>query len=517
MNTSLCRILVVDDCAKDREYYRRQLRRIDDVRFEIIETEYGREGLVQCLTETVDCVLLDYTLPDMNGVEFIQELTDEYGMTSNPVVMLTGQGSETIAVRAMKEGAQDYLIKNAITPQNLVNAVKNAIEKHALRLKLSESNLALKSRNERLAEMCASAHEFVDHVSHEFRTPLTVIREFASIINDGLAGSTNQGQREYLEIIINRVDDLSILVDDMLDTSKLEVGLLGIARSDCRVQSIVDHVRPVLERRAKAANATIDINSSASLPMVYCDPDKVGRVIINLVINALKYCGDPGTVSLEAEYQGELHVVKFTITDNGRGIAPDQLTAIFQRFQQLENYRGKPVHGYGLGLSIAKELVHLNYGNITVDSTLGQGSMFSFTIPIAQRQHLISHYLKCVEHLRNGSTCVSLIRIIADHNSTTEQLQNLEYQIQQKIRRSDMLFQSASNRWLIVAAANQADIAPQIERIQQSCADADRDRLENSIPEFLGVCLGSWNAHSQANEILDRFTDEIYMGEVSNV
>src|SRR5215208_7474719 len=132
MEAPLRRVLIVDDSPEDREMYRRFLASDPGHRYELIETETGEEGVAACRTHRPDCVLLDYRLPDLDGLTFLTDLNCEVDGVGVPVIVLTGQGSESIAVEAMKNGAQDYLLKGTMTAASLLRAVENAIQKVTL-------------------------------------------------------------------------------------------------------------------------------------------------------------------------------------------------------------------------------------------------------------------------------------------------------------------------------------------------------------------------------------------------
>lgn len=402
-------------------------------------------------------------------------------------------------IRNRAKDGRCYWVASTIVP--FTDESGRIIEYMAIRTEITEH----KKTQQRLAEMYDTAHQFVDHVSHEFRTPLTVIKEFASIILDGLAGATNSEQREYLEIIVNRVDDLSVLVDDMLDTSKLEAGLLGIARADCQIEQIVERVRTTLERKASAARARLEIDIPPDQPAVYCDAEKIGRVITNLVVNALKFCGENGLVTLRSTVDASQHAVTVSVIDNGPGIAPENLEALFQRFRQIGGPARSGLSGFGLGLSIAKELVTLNFGDITVESKPGSGSTFSFTVPFADRRSLLRRYLHRVEDLRAGSACVTLIRLTSDPDAAAESLDELEHLVQCDTRRSDLLFRTAPHRWLLVAAANQEDLQPLIERVQRARAESSRSRIGEILPRLTLESVGSWSVDEESGVFVESF------------
>lgn len=204
-------ILIVDDNPDDALLYHRILSNNHDAQYRFTNADLGEEGLESYHREKPDCVLLDYNLPDMDGIEFMQRLSRESESECYPVIMLTGQGNEAVVVEAMKNGVRDYLIKGQVTPESLRRSVGNVIENTVLerenylltkQLKMMNVDLKNKNKNKKLSELTETAHRFVDNVAHDFRTPLTVIKEFSSIIADGLGGPVTKQQNEYLQYII---------------------------------------------------------------------------------------------------------------------------------------------------------------------------------------------------------------------------------------------------------------------------------------------------------------------------
>ena len=207
------------------------------------------------------------------------------------------------------------------------------------------------------------------------------------------------------------------MVDDMLDVSALEAGLLVVYRKDCQVADIMAHVRPALERKSAVKGVRLEFDVDPLLPVVFCDPEKAGRVLINLATNAIKFSGRPGIVRLSCRPERDGAGVSLSVSDNGNGISPENQEAIFRRFKQLSESIRSSTKGFGLGLNIAKELVELNLGQISVESQVGRGSTFSFTLPPANPADVLQRYLTRIKHLRNGWSQVSLIQ--ADIETTT--------------------------------------------------------------------------------------------------
>ena len=379
--------------------------------------------------------------------------------------------------------------------------------------RLCESNEALEEKNRRLAELCDLAQHFLDHVSHEFRAPLTVIREFATILRDGLAGATNDEQRKYLDVVVNRVDDLVLMVNDLLDSSRLEAGLLTVARKPCRLSDIVARISTTLERKAIAENITLDIKVDDGLPTAYCDPEKIGRVLVNLTVNAIKFSDEGGHVHLWAREDAGRSQILCGVTDDGPGIAKEDQGVVFERFRQIEGNTRAGTKGFGLGLNIAKELVELNFGEITVESEPGHGSTFSFTIPTAEPCHVIRRYLDFCTRQPSGSSSVSLLTGALDASIGRQLADAVEGFLQQLLRPTDLMFRVASHKWVLAVRAREDDANRMITRIEKAWTESDRTEPAGKLPQVRLAVGGAWRVHEQYDELVAAFQHALHRAE----
>lgn len=233
-------------------------------------------------------------------------------------------------------------------------------------------------------EIMQMKNEFVSTVSHELRTPMTSIKGYVDLILDGDAGEVNEIQREFLQIVKENSDRLVELINDMLDISRIESGRIHLKIVPLpvldAVEGAVDSFRAVLEQTGRS----IDIQVSESLPRVAGDRDRVGQVLINFISNALKYSPGGGTVTIKARHSGDQ--VAISVTDQGIGIGKEDQKNLFTKFYRVDSTLTREIGGTGLGLSICKSIIELLGGKVSVRSKQGEGSTFTFTLPVAPRE-----------------------------------------------------------------------------------------------------------------------------------
>jgi PAS domain S-box-containing protein len=226
--------------------------------------------------------------------------------------------------------------------------------------------------------------EFVATVSHELRTPMTPIKGYVEFLLMGGAGELNPQQLEFVNVIKTNIDRLSILVNDLLDVSRIESGKVALNFQPINMDEVVEEVLEVIQQRSDedARPVSFDVNIPTNLPSVYGDAERVSQIVTNLVDNAYKYSPENSTVTINLhEVAG---AVQLDVIDQGIGIFPDEQDKIFERFYRGENHLVMATSGTGLGLPIVKELVEMHNGEIWVRSTgvPGEGSTFSITLPI---------------------------------------------------------------------------------------------------------------------------------------
>jgi len=240
--------------------------------------------------------------------------------------------------------------------------------------------------------------EFVSTVSHELRTPLTAIRGALGLLSAGIVGTFPEKAQRLLEIASTNTDRLVRLINDILDLEKIDSGKLELSRQPVPVDDLlrqtIDGVRPLLER----AKITAVVQSATDL--IDVDPDRIIQTLTNLVSNAIKFSPEGSTIRVSAQRDGAQ--IAFSVADEGRGIPPEKLEAIFERFEQVDASDSRDKGGSGLGLAISRSIVQQHGGTIHAESQLGRGSTFVFTIPapLAEETLLETAKRTCDPHPR---------------------------------------------------------------------------------------------------------------------
>jgi signal transduction histidine kinase len=237
------------------------------------------------------------------------------------------------------------------------------------------------SRTAQLTHANKLKSDFLASMSHEFRTPLNSILSFTDILLLGLDGTINSSQREDLNLIKESGMDLLALVNNILDMSKIEAGELTLQVNTVDPQEVIDAV--ISQLMVKAVEKGIDLRSSLPFPIphITADESRLKQILRNLIVNAIKFT-EKGEVVVGAELHPSKNAstVMFWVRDTGIGIQEKNMARIFEKFSQASRNGGTP-QGTGLGLNVCKELVELHEGKIWVESTVGEGSTFFFTIP----------------------------------------------------------------------------------------------------------------------------------------
>jgi signal transduction histidine kinase len=225
--------------------------------------------------------------------------------------------------------------------------------------------------------------EFLSHVSHELRSPLTAIKQFTNILLGGLAGELNKEQREYQQIVLRNIRQLQSMIDDLLEVTRLETGKLTVEPERLSVLMAVTDSFNTLEGSARGKRITLSYDLPPGLPSAHADQTRVRQILIILLDNAIKFTPEGGSVTIRAcIYEKDPRFVLMEVSDTGVGISTEITEEIFERLYQVSERTEASRKGLGLGLYICKELVMRQGGRIWATRRRPKGSTFSFTLPV---------------------------------------------------------------------------------------------------------------------------------------
>jgi signal transduction histidine kinase len=231
--------------------------------------------------------------------------------------------------------------------------------------------------------------EFVATVSHELRTPMTSIRGYTDVLLMGAAGAMNENQTHFLNIIKSNTERLNILVNDLLDVSRIESGRVTLSPQALDLREVAEDVIGEVLRRSQEESKpmALSLDAPKKLPPVNGDLERVRQVLSNLVFNAYHYTPENGTIIVSVQPSKDGRSVQVDVDDNGVGIALEDQERIFERFYRGEHPLVLATPGTGLGLSIVKQIVEMHKGRMWMKSNgiPGEGSTFSFTLPVYEK------------------------------------------------------------------------------------------------------------------------------------
>jgi signal transduction histidine kinase len=222
--------------------------------------------------------------------------------------------------------------------------------------------------------------EFLANMSHELRTPLNAVIGFSEVLLERMFGEVNEKQEEYLQDILSSGKHLLSLINDILDLSKIEAGRMELEALPFDLPAALDNALTLIKERAARNSIGLAVHVDPRIGEVVADERKVKQVLLNLLSNAVKFTPEGGTITMTAILNGGM--VEISVADTGIGIAPEDQAAVFEEFRQVGTDYARKREGTGLGLALARRLVELHGGALTLQSELGKGSTFTFTIPV---------------------------------------------------------------------------------------------------------------------------------------
>ncbi|MBI4865610.1 MAG: hybrid sensor histidine kinase/response regulator [Candidatus Wallbacteria bacterium] len=424
------RALVIEDNPVDAQFIRQMLTKTrgdssSAPDFEVTLADRLASGIDELVGGGFDIVLVDLTLPDSKGLETFRRIHDQ--VPELPVVVLTGDGDETVAIEAVKSGAQDYLVKGLVTANVLTRFLRYAIERHRLledvkrlaresearelrirgvmerlwsgferlaqgdfKVRVSPEAGAIEESSElsgllerfdstveRLDELSSLSAQFRSMAAHDIRSPLSSV--FCAMPLLATADTPPDRRKSTADMVTRNLRKVLRLMDDLLDFFVITSGQVQLLLEDVSITELVHDCARGLEWLAADRGQRISVHSPDGELTLRCDRMKLVRVLDNLVGNAIKYSRESDTIQVKA-CAAEAGQVRLEVSDHGDGIPETEHVRIFERFHR-STHSDRKIKGSGLGLAICRDYVQAHGGQIWVESRTGTGATFVVLLP----------------------------------------------------------------------------------------------------------------------------------------
>lgn len=377
-------LLVDDDTALLQALPQAIALRMKDTNVDVSDS--AQAALQQAREHDYDAIVSDIKMPGMDGLELLEHL--QTIRPDTPTLLITGHGERDLAIQALRVGAYDF-IQKPIDRDYFITALKRAISTRQMRRQIAEQREALEryatsleqlvaERTSELVEANATKDIFMSMASHELRTPLTTLKGITQMLVRRSARNESVEPRT-LTLLEHSVHRMEILVNDLLNTSLDDAGLFSL---HYRPGDLVALCQEVLDEYREQIGSALQLETAQAELEMEMDHDRIGQVLLNLISNARKYSPKGTPILVRIERAGDRAVV--SVADHGVGIPPEKLAHIFDRFYrvpEVEIQTGSSA-GFGLGLYIAKKIIELHHGDLDVESTPGDGSTFTITLPL---------------------------------------------------------------------------------------------------------------------------------------
>ena len=369
----------------------------------------------------------------------------------------------------MKLGASDYITK-PLNLDEMILRLRKVLEEKQRFVKLKDFADQLEKTNQELRKIDSMKSEFVSVASHELRTPLAAIKNAVQLILSGKTGEINEHQGKFLSMAERNINRLTNILNDLLNLSRIESGKIELKFENIALREIIELAASSLRPHADVKSIQIEVEITEPVPAIYGDQEKIEQILTNLIGNAIKFTPEGGKILLSVKPSSHDPKgnygdrVAVSVKDNGIGIPADQLDAIFEKFHQVEGSLHRSVSGTGLGLAITKGLVEAHQGKIFVESEVGKGSTFTFTLPVSQAERRDPHFRFILDkefhqaQENNAPLTLFLIQVLDEGGEVKEALlTKLEEKVKQCLcRKADILMKREKEK--ILAALCQANL-----------------------------------------------------------
>ena len=365
------KLLIVDDNSNNRTAINYWL---EEENYEILHASNGISGLKICEAFIPDIILLDYNLPDLDGIEVCQKIRANKTLPFIPIIMMSSYAPEANII-ALEQGADEFIIM-PIQSAELKSRIKATLR---LKEAVSES-LELSKENKKLQELDKIKSNFISKVSHELKTPLQAILGYADILLGGLQGELNYPQKLMTKQIQDAGEQLLNLINQLLNFENTETSGATTSFEILNTEEMFNYLSQITTPLAMKKRINLTFILEDKNIQLESDKNMVQQILLNIISNSIKFSNEDTKVLISAKDHQDLFV-EFKIQDEGIGISKSNISYIFDKFWQVDDSITRSYGGLGIGLALAKKLVTLLGGQIFVESKPNKGSTFRVLIP----------------------------------------------------------------------------------------------------------------------------------------
>ena len=376
-------ILLIEDDLAEARLIQEILQNFDLDRFVLTHVERLQTGLNRLKQKQFDLILLDLTLPDSRGLSSVEMLVNNFA--SLPIVVLTNTNDDRLAIEAVRQGAQDYLVKRKINIEVLVRSIQYAIERQKASVLLRETNENLVNQiQQKTSELMKAKEinhfqsELVSMFSHDFRNPLTTVLSCTELLHNKKDLLSEERKIYLFQMLRNASKNMMQLVDEMLLVGQTESDTFQCNLTGLNLELFCLELAEELQLNAEKRQIELVFEAQGKIEQSAWDESLLRHILGNLLANAIKYSADGSKVLFELIPQ-ENEII-FRVQDWGIGIPPEDLAKLFEPFHRASNVGRIP--GTGLGMAIAKSCIEAHQGRVTVDSEVDRGTTIIVTLPL---------------------------------------------------------------------------------------------------------------------------------------
>lgn len=371
------KVLIVDDIEENLQVVSNLL---GESKFAILIARSGKQAIKIALKKNPDLILLDISMPEMDGFETCTILKSNKETKEIPIIFLTAHLHPEDIIKGFKHGAIDYITK-PFNKEELIMRVYNHLNLKKSKDIINKQKKKLEKQNNELTEANATKDKFFSIIAHDLKNPMSSILGFSELLNTYFDKYDTVKIKKYIKLIENDTKNIHKLLENLLTWSRSQRGLIQYIPNKLKLTGLVTEITMALKNMANQKGISLEVNIQESL-MVYADKNMLSTVIRNLVSNAIKFTSHRGWVKIYIEYGKQQNkTIKIIVEDNGVGIDAESLKKLFKIEQNCSTEGTDHEKGSGLGLILCKEFVEKNKGAIWAESNAGVGSKFIFTLP----------------------------------------------------------------------------------------------------------------------------------------